>query len=103
MGMPRPSVSTERLTPSLPRSVGFFPVFFPAQRRLGLRPVKTLPPPSDAAVHVVTSQHSFPEVAEHAALRPFLEVAVDGAARPVVAGNRFPLTAGSQHVEDTIH
>jgi hypothetical protein len=27
-GTPRPSVSTERLTPRLPRSVGLGPVFF---------------------------------------------------------------------------
>ena len=40
MGMPRASVSTDRFTPSLPRSVGFFPVFFPTQRRLRLRPSK---------------------------------------------------------------
>jgi hypothetical protein len=33
-GTPRPSVSTERFTPRLPRSVGLGPVFPPAQRRL---------------------------------------------------------------------
>ncbi len=40
-------VKTDRLTPSLPRSVGFLPVFFPAQWRLGHRPVHALPFPLD--------------------------------------------------------
>ena len=38
-GTPRRSERIDRLTPSLPRSVGFLPVFFPAQRRLGHRAV----------------------------------------------------------------
>ena len=37
-GTPAASTRTDRLTPSLPRSVGFGPVFFPAQRRLGHAP-----------------------------------------------------------------
>ena len=73
IGTPRPSVSTERLTPSLPRSVGFFPVFFPAQRRLGHRPVQTLPLPIDALQVVVLFQGQSPQFVEHAASAPTLE------------------------------
>ena len=38
MGMPRASVKTDRLTPNLPRSVGFFPVFFPRPAALWSAP-----------------------------------------------------------------
>ena len=38
-GTPRLSVSTDRLVPNLPRSVGFLPVFSPTQSRLGHRSV----------------------------------------------------------------
>lgn len=47
-GTPQPSVSTDRFVPSLPRSVGFSPVFFPTPRRLGHRSVHALPIPLDA-------------------------------------------------------
>src|SRR5580693_2561461 len=59
-GTPRPSTSTERLTPSLPRSVGFFPVFFPTQRRLRCRPVHTLPLPVDPLQIVILYQGELP-------------------------------------------
>ena len=72
-GTPRPSISVERLTPSLPRSVGFFPVFFPTQRRLGHRPVHALPFPVDAFQLVVFGQSELPEFLEHAQLAPTLE------------------------------
>src|SRR5436305_15114532 len=47
-GTPAPSVSTERLTPDFARSVGFGPVFFPAQWRFGHRPVDALELPLNA-------------------------------------------------------
>src|SRR5436309_9909536 len=72
-GMPLPSVSTERLTPRLPRSVGLRPVFFPTQRRLSHRPVESQPSPVDAAERVVGQQAVAPECLEHPGLYPFLE------------------------------
>ena len=47
IGTPWPSVSRLRLTPSLPRSVGLGPVFFPAQRGFGHGPVHAQPVPVD--------------------------------------------------------
>jgi hypothetical protein len=47
-GRPWPSVSRLRLVPSLLRSVGFLPTFFPPKRRLGHRPVHRLPLPLQA-------------------------------------------------------
>ena len=90
-GTPRPSVSTERLTPNLPRSVGFFPVFFPAQGCLGARSVKTLPPPLDAPQGIVPSEQVLPKFVEQTALRPLLEVAVQGTAGAEFLRRCFPL------------
>src|SRR3990170_8898399 len=80
-GTPRQSVTTDRLTPSLPRSVGFLPVFFPAQRRLGHGSVQCLPTPSDPASHVIRLQTCFPEAMKYPALAPFLEVPMHRAGR----------------------
>src|SRR5580658_1169909 len=99
-GTPRPSISVERLTPSLPRSVGFFPVFFPTQRRFGHRPVHTLPPPVDPFQIVVDEQGQSPQFLKHAQLDPLLKIVVDGAARAKLAGHRLPVAAGSQHIQN---
>src|SRR4051794_1095412 len=72
-GMPLPSVSTERLTPRLPRSVGLRPVFSPTQRGLPHSPIECQPGPVDAAERVVGQQAVAPERLEHPGLRPFLE------------------------------
>lgn len=101
-GTPRPSVSTDRLTPNLPRSVGFLPVFSPAQWRLGHRPVHALPFPLDAFQFVVFQQRRLPQPAKDAPLSPFLKVAVQGAAGAEFAWSRFPLTAGPQDIEDAV-
>ncbi len=76
IGTPRASVTTDRLTPSLPRSVGFLPVFFPAQRRLGHGAVQRLPTPCDSASRVIRLQTFLPEAMEDAPAVPFLEVAM---------------------------
>src|SRR5882672_11987905 len=97
-GTPRPSVSTERLTPSLPRSVGFFPVFFPTQRRLGHRPVQTLPLPLDALQAVVLRQCLAPQFFEHATVHPLLKVRMNRAAGAELGRHGLPLATGPQHV-----
>src|SRR3712207_7670064 len=48
IGTPCPSVSRLRLTPLLPRSVGFRPVFFPPERCLRHRSIHAQPLPVDA-------------------------------------------------------
>src|SRR3712207_4010246 len=76
-GTPRPSVSTERFTPRLPRSVGLrlrriaagFP---PAQRGLAHRPVQRQPGPVDAPQRVVGQQALAPERRGHAGRDPLL-------------------------------
>jgi len=47
-----------------PRSVGFLPVFFPTQRRLGHRSVHALPIPLDALEFVVFKECSLPQLAK---------------------------------------
>src|SRR3954471_19668324 len=75
-GTPRPSVSSERLTPRLPRSVGLRPVFFPTQRRLAHRPVECQPCPLNALQRVIGQQPLAPEGGKHARLYPLLETPV---------------------------
>src|SRR5215210_3698825 len=66
IGTPWPSVSRLRLTPRLPRSVGLRPVFFPAQWRLGHRPVHAQPVPVNALQFVKLLQARLPEFQEDA-------------------------------------
>src|SRR5277367_599147 len=89
-GTPRPSISVERFTPNLPRSVGFFPVFFPAQRRFGHRAVHALPLPVDPFQLVVFDQGDFPQLLEHAPFHPLLEIGVNPAAGAELLEHRFP-------------
>src|SRR5918911_4078425 len=75
-GTPRPSVSTRRFTPRLPRSVGLRPVFPPTQRRLAHRPVQGQPGPIDPLQSVIGQQALAPERLEHAGSYPLLEAPV---------------------------
>src|SRR6185437_2906625 len=102
-GTPRPSTSVERLTPSLPRSVGFFPVFFPTQRRFGYRPVQALPLPADPFQIVVFAQGEFPQLLERAPFHTLLEIGVNRAAGAELLGHRLPLAARGQHIQDAAH
>jgi hypothetical protein len=91
------------LVPLLPRSVGLRPVFFPAQWRLGHRPIHSLPFPVDANLGVELDQPFLPEPTEHPGLLPGLEAVMDRAARSKTSGQGLPLTSGPKHVEDTVH
>src|SRR3954470_1987463 len=102
-GSPRASVTTERLVPSLPRSVGLGPVFFPTQRRLGHRPVSRQPLPVDPDQPVVTQQPLPPELVEHPGLDPFGEAPVGRGLRADPGGvQRAPLATGAQDEENTV-
>ena len=57
-----------------------FPGFFPAQWRLGLCPVQTLPPPGDAPPPIIAFQFDFARADERRRRRPLLKVAMDSAA-----------------------
>src|SRR2546421_1547897 len=72
-GTPRPSTSRLRLTPFLARSVGFLPVFFPPEGRLGHAPVHRQPGPIDPLQTVILQQPGLPELPEDAGLNPFLK------------------------------
>src|SRR5438105_5808401 len=103
-GTPAPSVSRLRLTPSLARSVGFGPVFFPAERCLAHRAIHRQPSPVDAFEFVVVQQALLPEVQEDSRCAPRLKPAVGrrtrADARPIQC---VPLTSGPQHEEDGVH
>src|SRR6266853_6019026 len=75
-GMPSPSVSRLRFVPFLARSVGFLPVFFPPEGRLGHAPVHTQPVPVDPLPVVVGHQAVLPQRQKDAGLDPLLEAVV---------------------------
>jgi hypothetical protein len=92
------------LTPFLARSVGFFPVFFPPEGRLGHAPVHTQPGPIDAYQAIVLQQARLPHLEEDALTDVLLEAVVGGGAGAEdgrVQG--LPGAAGAQHEEDGIH
>src|SRR5215467_16082453 len=76
IGTPCPSVSRERLTPLLPRSVGLGPVFSPPKRRFGHRPIHTQEAPIDALQLVKRFEAGLPELLEHTGLDPFTKAIV---------------------------
>src|SRR5947209_20418412 len=95
-GMPLASTRRLRLAPSLPRSVGFFPVFFPPERGLGHAPVHRQPLPVQPPQLVVLLQPVLPEFLEDAGLDPFLEAAVGRTLGTDAGGReRAPLAAGA--------
>ena len=99
--MPSASTSRLRFEPFLARSVGFLPVFFPPEGRLGHAPVHTQPVPVDALPVVVGHQAVFPERLEEAGTHPLLEAVVGRGPRAEAGGVQgLPLTAGAQHEED---
>src|ERR1700712_5560846 len=75
-GTPRPSVSTDRLTPRLARSVGLGPVFPPTEGRLAHCPVQRQPGPVDADQTVIGQKPLAPERREHSGFGPLLEAAM---------------------------
>src|SRR5262245_26363272 len=102
-GTPWPSTSRLRLTPFWARSVGFLPVFFPTERRLGHAAVHAQPRPVDALQAVVVEQAQLPELEEDAGLDPLLEAVVGRGTRAIRGGvQRLPLAAGAEDEEDGV-
>src|SRR6476659_8920001 len=97
-GMPLPSVNRLRLVPSLARSVGFGPVFFPPERRFGHRAVHALPVPVDSFQVVVLQQRHGPQIFEDLPLHQHLKIAVERTASAEFRRNRLPLAARTQHI-----
>src|SRR5438270_9385519 len=93
-GMPLASTSRLRLAPSLPRSVGFLPTFFPPERGFRHRPVHRQPVPIDPLQRVVFLQADSPQPEEDTGLGPFLEAAVGRTLRADAGGAQgAPLAA----------
>ena len=101
--MPWPSVNRLRLTPPLARSVGFGPVFFPPERRLGHRPVHAQPVPRDALQLVKLFHPRLPEFQENVRFDPCLKPIVGrgfGTQLSLLQG--CPLAARAEHIENGI-
>jgi hypothetical protein len=102
--MPSASTSRLRLTPFLARSVGFLPVFFPPEGRLGHAPVHRQPRPVDALPVVVGQEACLPQRQEDTLLHPELEAVVGGGAGAEAGGvEGLPLATGAQDKEDGFH
>src|ERR687891_2290815 len=98
-GTPWPSVSRLRLTPPLPRSVGFGPVFFPPEGRFAHRPVQAQPRPVNALQLVKPVHASLPEFQEYLSFDPLLEPVVGrGLGTQLGLLQGFPLATRSQDV-----
>ena len=77
MGMPFPSVSKERLTPFLSRSVGLGPVASPPKGSLGHGPAHRLPFPINAMQGVILQQALPPQPLKNPGLPPQLAAVMD--------------------------
>jgi hypothetical protein len=101
--MPCPSVNRLRLTPPLARSVGFGPVFFPPEWRLGHRAVHAQPVPVNALQLVKLCHSRVPELQEDVRGDPLLKPVVCGGlgtSLGLVQG--FPLAARPEDVKHGI-
>src|SRR5215472_16434993 len=104
IGMPWPSTSRLRLVPFLARSVGFLPVFFPPEGRLGHAPVHAQPLPVNALQTRVFQQSGLPQRRKDPRSDPLLEAVVRRGPRAELGGvQRFPLAAGAEHEQDGVH
>ena len=72
-GIPFLSVVRLRFVPILALSVGFFPVFFPAERGFCHCPVGTAKAPVNPFDLIVFSKGMFPYLPEYSLLHPFLK------------------------------
>lgn len=102
-GIPLVSVSKLLLTPFLPRSVGFGPLFFPTQRRFRHCSVHRQPRPVNALSLVILEKPLFPKTMEKPLFRPILKSSMGGTARANTGSIQgIPLTAGMQYKKDSI-
>jgi hypothetical protein len=103
--MPNFSLSSDtshrlRVVPRLARSVGLGPVPFSPQGRFGYRPVHCLPLPVEADRGLVLQESSLPQLGKDSSPLPLLAAIVHGTRRAQATGQRLPLAACAQHVED---
>jgi len=91
-----------RLLPNFPRSVGFFPIFFPFLGGRDCMTVQNLPSPSDPFDIVIFAQAMCPHLSEHPFRSPLLEIPMRSATRVIFSGKHLPLTAGTQNIENPV-
>src|SRR5438876_4520057 len=104
IGMPAASTNWLRLTPCLARSVGFLPVFFPPERRLGHAAVHAHPGPVDPLHVVVGHQAYLPPLFKHPRLDPFLESVMRRGTWAKARGVQlFPLAPSAEYEENGLH
>jgi hypothetical protein len=82
--------------------VGFGPVFFPSERSLGHGSIDALPFPLNAFEFVVFLQSHPPNGCKEFLANQKLKVAMQATSRTKLARCRFPLTAGPQHIKNTV-
>src|SRR5215467_2413657 len=94
-GPPSASTSTLSLVPFLPRSVGFFPTFFPPEPGFAQPAIGRLPLPIDGPQFVTLGHQEGPDALHDAAGTPMLEPVVDGALGAEATRQFVPLAAGT--------
>src|SRR6516165_5816836 len=78
-GPPSASTSTLSLVPFFPRSVGFFPTFFPPEPGFPQPPVRGLPLPVHGRQVVALPDQCLPDTSHDPAVAPALEPVMDRA------------------------
>src|SRR4051812_5188299 len=101
-GPPSASTSTLSLVPFFPRSVGFFPTFFPPEAGLAQTPVRRLPLPVHGPQLVALLDQLGPDTLHDATGAPALEPVVDGALGTELTRQLLPLAAGTQAEDDAV-
>src|SRR5205823_9046011 len=101
-GAPRRSLSRWRLVPSFPRLVGSDPVSSPPRGGRHRGAVGALAVPPDPVRPIVASELLGPEPPPHPTPGPLLKARMDGGPGAELPGDRLPLAAGAQHMQDAI-
>ena len=102
-GRPGPSVSTRRVVPSVPRSVGCLPTLFPPQRGLGHRAVHRRPRPLQAFPRSTRQPPRLPEPLEHRGGPPLLQPVMHRTGSAQAARQRCPWATGAPHLDQGGH
>src|SRR5437868_3170357 len=101
-GPPSASTSTLSLVPIFPRSVGFFPTFFPPEPGFAQSSVRRLPLPVHSPEFVALLGQDLPDALHHPAGAPALEPVVDGTLGAELARQLLPLAARTHPEDDPV-
>ena len=101
-GTPFWSTTLCRFVPNFPRSVGFFPIFFPSHRCRDCLTVQNLPPPCNSLQIVILPQAVNPHLAKDSLRRPLLKISMSCRARVVFTRQHLPLTTRTQDIQDPV-